>query len=188
MTTENSLITEASIHAIAEEMKQVAIGAISGKWATEVKEFAVMPLNSSMAALNTGLAHPDGRIEISSVYVGTPFWTALKSTILHELTHCIVGTHHGHNRRFTHIFAGICHVAGVNKAQVTEERIQLKAIIKKHKPFTLELWMTLIDGRRELVGQYYKKSKKYTDFNPAKGRLTHRGVPIASFEYLPISA
>lgn len=167
----------------AEQLKKLCLGAITSNWKHGHTSFEIVSLSKSEFKTIYGMAHPNGKIELSSIYVDTDCIESLKLTIAHELAHLIVGLEKGHNRAFKYMLMHLIACCGIDEVKAEEERKALVSIAKAHKPLSLELWAIFEDGSRESVGKYFKRSKKFTEYVQERDRLMLDGKRIARFHY-----
>jgi len=123
-----------------------------------------------------GQAHSSGKLEISTVYIGTTNYTDLRDTIRHELAHLIAGIRQGHNSNWKRI---ISHLGGKPERLSTPTGKLASNMKRKWR-----LHGTTVDGATVAFHTSHTKQSKYLSYTPTEHRqYKHNGVVIAKFTY-----
>jgi hypothetical protein len=112
----------------------------------------------SRARRSYGRAHRDGRIAISTLFLGTSALDDLEDTVRHEFAHLIVGIDEQHGmawRRVAKALGAVPRATGCSRCEVLEGRMQ-------QAPFTLVAVMA--SGRELAVKPAFRRSKQYTQY------------------------
>ncbi|UUA75150.1 hypothetical protein [Cellvibrio sp. QJXJ] len=177
------MITEDTIVSMSEEIKTFCVRLFPRSWSVTHTSFEIAELEMNRNKIVFGKAHHCGKIQISNIYVGTDCYSALKSTLIHEFSHLIVGLKENHNSRFKRIFEYLSDKAEMDTAAILKDHDVLRGKANAIKPCTLQLWMVFQNGDTEFVGNYQKRSKKYTAYDPSVRNLQYKGKLIDRFYY-----
>lgn len=157
---------------MAEELRRAQ--SLFPNW---VHTFTALEFNNSRRAF--GQAHQDGRVVLSSSFVGTRANEDLIDTVRHEFAHLIVGIRQKHNVRWRMAAASLgaqAKATGRSKAEDLHERMS-------DAPFTLIAVM--LNGEERVMKRVFRRSGRYLDYRYDKsGNHYHiEGDPIACFRY-----
>lgn len=168
---EPTLITELVVRNIFDCcLKDAAKLVPTEKWSIRYRS-----LKMGCAKKNYAEATPNGDVLISNAFLGTTAVNALKASMLHELAHLIVGIEHHHNKRFWAIEARLT----VGLGDVKAERIQ----VQDNNQFKYRL-IAYSEYKVYDFGGAFRRTKKYTEYDPAKRKMRVNRDDLLRFEYV----
>lgn len=112
----------------------------------------------SRARRSFGRAYRDGRIAISTVFVGTTALEDLEDTVRHELAHLIAGVDQQHGSRWRRVakdLGAVPRATGRSRCETLHERMQ-------HAPLTLVAVMA--SGAEVDIKPAFRRSGRYTQY------------------------
>ena len=121
------------------------------------------------------MANAKGTVFINEKFLGTNSYNQLKSSIMHELAHLVVGVYQKHNRNFK--YANRRLQAGIDVSHEEVEAIRGQC-------FKYEIVAVTKYGQY-IIKSCNRKTKKYTNYNPEVRKLVLPGKgEILSFKYI----
>ncbi|MEE4280017.1 MAG: SprT-like domain-containing protein [Halieaceae bacterium] len=144
--------------------------------------FAGLELNR--ARRTYGQAHRDGRIVISSVFLGTTALADLEDTVRHEIAHLVVGIAERHGPRWRRVakrLGATPRASGRSQAEDLGQRMD-------DAPYTLVA--VLESGEECEVKPVFRRSRRYVAYRLGKGGACYRfrGSKVSRFYYRERSA
>ena len=122
-----------------------------------------------------GMAYPDGTIGITDLFIGTNEYQKLNDTIIHEISHLIVGVQHNHNQKFKNMATALgCTFKQSNL--IFEKYLE-------NKKTSYNLYIIFSDGTEILYKKVSRKHNKYTEYSKNDKILFCEGKPIKEFRY-----
>jgi len=139
--------------------------------------FAGLDLNRARRSF--GQAHRDGRIVISSVFLGTAALEDLEDTVRHEIAHLIVGIEERHGpcwRRVARRLGALPRASGRSRSEDLGERMD-------DAPYTLVA--VLESGAEYELKPAWRRSRRYLEYRAGRdGReYRYRGERVSRFFY-----
>jgi hypothetical protein len=139
--------------------------------------FAGLDLNRARRSF--GQAHRDGRIVISSVFVGTGALEDLEDTVRHEIAHLIVGIDERHGPRWRRVakrLGAVPRASGRSRARDLGERMD-------DAPWMLVA--VLDSGAQHELKPAWRRSRSYLEYRAGRGgrEYRYRGQRVSHFLY-----
>lgn len=129
-------------------------------------------------ATRLGEVTAGGQISITPRFIDSPCFTLLRNTLRHELTHCIVGNHHCHNK----VFKSVAHQLGVVDNSDLDEELK---VIESKTAYKYQVVAHLECGDTVEVGGVHRKTKKYSEYVPTDTHfMSIQGRKVARFEFI----
>ena len=125
---------------------------------------------------NYGQATKDGKVLINPAFIGTTAINKLKETMVHELTHLLVGLNRHHNKVFKRVENALRKGLVVSE----EERNQ----VKLNNGYKLRL-IAYGQSHTYDCGGVFRRTKKYTEYSSNQhSSMAIKGDRIERFEYV----
>lgn len=175
------LITENLIELEAKKILEVMESKIRA-WATPLSNVVVRELPQSLAKTICGQAHPNGEVHISRIFVGTTCLEGLRETLIHEFCHLITGLQHGHKAQFKRNLSALLALVGIDKELAATQKRELIDCTKKQAKY--HLIAVCFDGSEVEIGEFHKKTKKYTGYAPGANPWKVDNKPIQTFKFI----
>lgn len=126
-----------------------------------------------------GQAHRDGRMVLSTVFIGTAALEDLEDTVRHELAHLIVGVEERHGPRWRAVarkLGAVPRATGRSRSQDLSERMD-------DAPWTLVA--ILGSGEERELKPAFRRNRRLMDYRLSAGQQRYRcaGQDVLRFEY-----
>jgi len=126
-----------------------------------------------------GQAHRDGRVVLSTVFLGTAALNDLEDTVRHEFAHLIVGIEARHGPRWRAVARAL---GAVPRATGRSQSPDLAARMDD-APFTLVA--VLESGEERELKPAFRRNRRFLDYRLGRGAQRYRcaGQDVLFFEY-----
>lgn len=131
-----------------------------------------------------GQAHSDGRVKITSLFLGTRAHEDLRDTIRHEFAHLIAGLRARHGPKWKAV------AAQLGATPLATGRMASRELRERMEDAPWSLMALLQNGEEILLKPAYRRSAQFLDYEAGTGPMTsrreyyYRGQRVQRFRYV----